>query len=446
MRRLDKLDDPSRDRLLGQLQAIDFRLLDSLRALIARAPDKAAAPSLDPPELFPLHRNLEQDRQAKEATELGASLLSKGQVGFVLVAGGQASRLGYDGPKGAFPTGPVTERTLFGYHAHRLRACQAKYGKPTPWYIMTSPANDGTTRTFFEQNEFFGLAPDDVHFFQQEMLPALDEEGQILFSAPDSLFLAPNGHGGVLSGLRRSGMLDDMARRGVEQLSYFQVDNPLVRPADPLFLGLHVGAGADMSSKVVSKRNPDEKVGVLGRIDGRMGCIEYSDLPESLREAKGEDGQLSFRAGNIAVHVLRREFAERVSSGSLELPWHVAKKTMKVVDEDGESVERTGFKFETFVFDALAESPVSVTLEVDRSQEFSPIKNRVGEDSPETSRADLSKLFSDWVTAAGLVLPDPGEGGEVRVEVDPLFAETEEEFLARGRPEPQVSEHGHLYA
>jgi len=232
-----------------------------------------------------------------------------------------------------------------------------------------------------------------------------------------------------------------MARRGVETISYFQVDNPLARMTDPLFLGLHAEEGAGMSTKVVPKRDPAEKVGVIGRVDGRMGCIEYSDLPEELRAARTPSGELLFNAGNIALHAIERAFVEELTRGGLQLPWHLARKSVRVVDEHGRPTEVAGTKFETFVFDALGRTETSVTLEVERSHEFSPVKNAEGEDSPQTSQRDLCRLFAGWARAAGAPLPprDP-ELGEPRVEVDPLF----EEFVAR-TPQPREAEGGHLY-
>jgi UDP-N-acetylglucosamine/UDP-N-acetylgalactosamine diphosphorylase len=339
----------------------------------------------------------------------------------------------------------VTRRSLFAFHAQRLRAAARRYGVRTPWYIMTSPANDADTRAIFASQGHFGLDPEDVFFFVQDMLPALDEEGRVLFSAQDSLFLAPNGHGGCLIGLASSGALGDMRRRGLTQLSYFQVDNPLARPADPLFLGLHVEAHAGMSSKVVAKRDAAEKVGVLGRVDGKLGCIEYSDLPANLREARTSDGDLRFGAGNIAVHALGVDFLERVAGGGLELPWHLARKKMRVVEPDGSVTERTGVKFETFVFDALACTPSSVVLEVERSEEFSPVKNKGGEDSPSSCRADLCRLFTRWIRAAGLPLPPADAEGIHPLEVDPCLAESQDEFLAHRGLQPDVRPDGHYY-
>ncbi|MEW6073023.1 MAG: UTP--glucose-1-phosphate uridylyltransferase [Planctomycetota bacterium] len=443
--RLAVLSPPARAALRADLAAIDLPLLAEIRALIDAAAAGPGGGSFAPPEVFPLRRTAAQAEEARRAAAEGERLLAAGRVGFVTVAGGQASRLGFDAPKGIFPVGPVTGRPLFAVHARRLCRVAARYGVRTPWYVMTSPANDAATREIFAAHDWFGIPPADVFLFPQGMLPALGEDGRLLFAAPDRLFRAPDGHGGVLRGLRRAGALDDMRARGLEELSYFQVDNPLVRPADPLFLGLHHHAGAEMSSKAVAKRDPGEKVGVLGRRNGRLSCIEYSDLPAPLREARDPDGRLRFGAGNIAMHVLRVDFLGAITAGDLFLPWHVARKKMRVVDERGRAAEVTGCKFESFVFDALERARASVVLEVDRALEFSPVKSAAGEDSPATVRRDLCALYAGWAEAAGLPLPPPDAAGNHPVEVDPLLAETREEFLASPGRRLRVCEGGHLY-
>lgn len=440
----DRLDEGRRERLLDAVSNLDLGFVDRAAALLGEeAPVGEGA--IEPAELFPLERGPAESQRATEAIAAGEALLRAGKVGYLLVAGGQASRLGYDGPKGTFPVGPLTGRTLFGMHAHALRRTAARYGVRTPWYVMTSPANDADTRAFFAEHDHFGLDPADVFFFSQAMNPAVDLEGRALLATEDSLFMAPNGHGGVLSALRDSGALADAAERGLEQLSYFQVDNPLVPPADRLFLGLHAQAGAGMSSKAVAKRDAHEKVGVLATQGGTLGIIEYSDLPDELREAKDDAGLLRFRAGSIAVHVLDLDFVGRITEGGLSLPLHVAKKTMKVWTPEGHR-EVQGAKFETFVFDALAQSKTSVTLEVDRAEEFSPVKNGSGEDSPETCRADLVRRWSRWLAGAGVEAPEGAERGEAVLEVDPLLAEDAESFAALENPTSREHAGGRLYA
>ncbi|MFT7668338.1 MAG: UDP-N-acetylglucosamine/UDP-N-acetylgalactosamine diphosphorylase [Planctomycetota bacterium] len=442
----ENLSPERKENLLKQLRAVDFELVKEHAALLM---DPPATESVDldlaPPVLFPLERSSAQSVEATQAEEEGASMIAAGDLAFLLVAGGQASRLGYDGPKGAFPVGPVSDRSLFELHARRLRAAEARHCVCVPWYVMTSPANDQATRYFFEQNDSFGLDPEQIAFFSQAMIPALDLEGRIMMSAKDSLFLAPNGHGGTLAALESSGCLADARARGIKTFSYFQVDNPLVRPADTLFFGLHAQAGARMSSKVVSKCNADEKVGVIGKVDDKLGCIEYSDLPRGLREARDAEQRLLFRAGNIAAHLLELDFVEELTRERLELPWHVARKSMLCVDDSGEMVSRDGAKFETFIFDALGRSPDSVTLEVKRELEFSPVKNAQGDDSPASARRDLCQLFAGWVQETGGTLPDPGGDGLVPVEVCPLVAEDAAEFAAAKPLAPNVREAGHLY-
>jgi UDP-N-acetylglucosamine/UDP-N-acetylgalactosamine diphosphorylase len=441
------LPEEGRGRLLDQLEDVPLGLVAEWGAALATDSGQAAVPALAPPELFPLRRSSEQEQQARAACQRGVELLAAGRVGYVLVAGGQGSRLGLDGPKGLFPVGPVSGQSLFEVHAARLEAARERWGAPVSWYVMTSAANHLATSAFFEEKDHFGLGKENVILFQQAMVPALDLEGRILMAGPDSLFLAPNGHGGTLQAMATSGVLDHAAARGVQIFSYFQVDNPLVRPADPLFVGLHATEEASMSTKVISKRDAGEKVGVIGRLDGHFGCIEYSNMPVDLREARDAGGELLYRAGNTAVHMIDLAFIRALTDGGLRLPWHQARKRIQTVTEAGKAAEVNGVKFETFIFDALASSERSITLEVDRALEFSPVKNAEGSDSPATTRADLCRLFAGWAQACGRTLPAPDAAGNIPVEVDPRRAEDLEEFRASldsGGP-TDGEDGGHIY-
>ncbi len=441
----DELDLCGRNHLWGELSELDLDLVNQLMRVAASPAASSESPDICPPETVTLADVEADGEHIQAAREAGKAELAAGRVGLVLVAGGQASRLGCDGPKGDFPVGAVSSFTLFQMHARRILHLTQTYGARMPWYVMTSPANHVQTQQIFEANSFFGLHRDDVSFFCQKMLPALAPDGRVLLKDKGELFLAPNGHGGVLEGLSSSGCLEDACERGVETLSYFQVDNPLVRPADELFIGLHVLADADMSSKVVKKAGPAEKVGVLGRVNGRLGCIEYSDMPEELLSQRDEDGELVFSAGNIAVHAIKVDFIAEITEGGLSLPWHIARKKISSLDTDGSPCECDGMKFETFVFDALGLASKSVTLEVRRESEFAPVKNRQGADSPDTARELMCALHSGWASRAGMPLPEAGEDGVVSVEVDPLLAETYEEFSAALPRTPLVTEEGHLY-
>ena len=232
----------------------------------------------------------------------------------MVVAGGQATRLGHDAPKGDFPIGPVSGRTLFALQAQKIRRLRSRYGRGIPWYVMTSSATDAATRIAFSRNHHYGLPKEDVFFLCQGMVPSFDFEGRLILERPDRIFENPDGHGGAIPALLGSGALDDMADRGIDTLFYYQVDNPLVRIADPAFLGFHAQLGAEISCKVVRKLDPMEKVGVVARSEGRIGIVEYTEIDDARRNARGPDGELLFWAGSIAIHVFGREFLRRVAS------------------------------------------------------------------------------------------------------------------------------------
>jgi UDP-N-acetylglucosamine/UDP-N-acetylgalactosamine diphosphorylase len=305
---------------------------------------------------------------------------------------------------------------------------------------MTSPANDVATRAFFRQNEYFGLPSDDVFFLVQGTMPAIGYDGRILMAARDKIALSPDGHGGSLLALKRSGALDDMKQRGIEQISYFQVDNPLVHCIDPLFIGLHAQAQADMSAKALPKRDPMEKLGNFCVIDGKVHVIEYSDMPDELAEQTTEDGRLRFSAGSIAIHMIATSFVDRLTaSGRLDLPFHRADKKVPFIDMQGRPVdppEPNAVKLEMFVFDAMPKADNCVILETRRSEEFSPIKNAEGSDSPATSLHDQVRRAAEWLESAGVQVPRDADGQVTApIEISPLLADSPEALSERIDPE-----------
>lgn len=349
-----------------------------------------------------------------------------------LVAGGQATRLGVEAPKGTVAITPIKGKSIFEHHAEKIRAVSKRHGTKLPFYIMTSETNDAPTREFFEENDYFGLAPSDVFFFKQEMMPALDFDGRLMLDEKDHIFTSPNGHGGSLTSLKSSGALADMQARGVKHIFYFQVDNVLIKMADPVFIGYHIEKNADMSAKVSPKRDPGEKVGVVCRVGTDTTVIEYSDLPDEHKHARNSDGSLKFSAGNLAIHVLDVGFVEWLNEKEHSLPFHIAEKTTPFLNDDGRLVKprkKNGLKFEKFVFDALSRAQATAILEVNREEEFAPIKNATGEDSPETARHLMMELYAKWLEAAGARVPRDAEGRlEGLLEISPLFALDAEEL------------------
>ncbi len=434
------LSASDREAFINQLSKVNWGQLSELIASHVLAEPPTAVPGeILPPEILPAHPTDPAAVAAyAKAVQTGRQLLEVGKVAAFVVAGGQGTRLDYDGPKGCFAVTPTKRKSLFETFAEQIRATAKRYGHAVPWYIMTSPANDEATRAFFAENDSFGLPAADLAFFTQGTMPAVGLDGKVLLAGPGQLALSPNGHGGSLSALAESGALADMAKRGVEFISYFQVDNPLTKVLDPLFLGLHADRGAEMSAKALPKREPLEKLGSFCLVNGRATVIEYSDLPDELAYATEADGRLRFPAGSIAIHIFSRGFVERLTAGGrCELPFHRAEKKVRCLDAAGEPVtpeEPNAIKLEMFVFDALPLAAKTVILETSRIEEFSPVKNATGRDSPSTCLRDQVARAATWLEAAGITVPVDADGRPAcAIEISPTYA-LDAEALAEKLP------------
>jgi len=427
----DRLDAEARRRLLAQAASID--LPAALRAIkAAREPAAAALGELEPVPVERLPEAGGDPARWVAARERGEAALRAGRVAAMVVAGGQATRLGYAGPKGLYPLGPVTQRSLFELQAQKLRGLARRYGRRVPWYVMTSDATDAETRAFFAKSKHFGLPAEDVFCFRQGMVPSFDFDDRIVLERPDRIMQNPDGHGGSLTALLASGALDDMQRRGIDTLFYHQVDNPLVQICDPMYLGFHLGAGAEMSCKVVRKQDPMEKVGVLARANAETLVIEYTELTDAHRHARDANGELRFWAGNMALHVFSLPFLRRVSGEADRwLRFHASEKKMPMVDDAGGVITPAapnGRKLERFVFDALPAARTVCVVETSREREYAPVKNAEGPDSPTTARQALMLRYRSWLAAAGIALPAP----DARVEIDHSRLDGEEDARALG--------------
>lgn len=420
----DDLPAVRRAGLVAQLAGIDLAELDALYRR-KDEPHTVLPPRerIAPVPLLPAEATAEEVARGEEA-------LRNGEVAALVVAGGQGTRLGSDKPKGMYPVGPVSGATLFRVHAEKVLALSRRYGKSVPLLVMTSPATHADTEDYFRAEGFFGLAERDVSFFQQGTMPAVElATGKLLLERPGQLFQSPNGHGGTLTALAETGLLADLKARGVKHVFYFQVDNPLVKVCDPGFVGRHVLADAEASSKVVAKEQPGEKVGILAAVDGRCGIIEYSDLPADTAAEREPDGTLRFRAGSPAIHLFSVPFLERVTARGTGLAFHLARKKVPYYDPaTGKQVEpdkENALKFELFVFDALPMADRWLAVETPRAEEFAPLKNATGPDSPETVRAAISALHAGWLERCGV------EVGGFPVEVCPLLALDAAELRAK---------------
>lgn len=444
----DKLDDAQRNQLSRQICDIDWQDFSRLRrehggvgddaAAVQQHWREAAARSVPPPAIRlgqePTGFTREQARQA------GAEALRTGKVGMILVAGGLGTRLGFDLPKGMFPLGPVSNRTLFQILIDQLRAVSRRYGVRIPLYVMTSPATHDVTQQFLDNNQRFGLPVDDVILFQQGIMFAVDAQSfNVLLSSPGEIFTGPDGHGGMLAALVKHGVLNDARRRGIEQFFYGQIDNPLLTVCDPELIGCHRLVKSELTTQVVAKTDPAEKVGVVVEIDGRTQIIEYVDLPETASREELPDGSLKFWAGNIAVHVFDVAFLERTASQANALPFHTSRKKVPFVDSAGKLIEPTAanaIRFERFIFDLLPHANQALVVEVDKAVAFAPVKNddKSPSDSPTTARAAMIAQAKQLLCAAGAEV-----AAGMPVEVNPLWALDATEAQRKLKPGTKVT-------
>jgi UDP-N-acetylglucosamine/UDP-N-acetylgalactosamine diphosphorylase len=412
--------EAARQRLLADLSALEPGLLARLREALAGA---GSAPP--PRRIVPLPAVPQAEWRSREVAQLGEELIASGKTAFLTPAGGQSTRLGWDGPKGCFPISPIRKASLFQIFAEKILAARRRYRVGLRWCIMTSPLNHSQTLEFFSAHGFFGLPAEEVTLFPQGLLPSLTPEGRLLLAPDGGLARSPTGHGGILEAMADAGLTRSLLEAGVEELFYFQVDNPLVRLPDPHFAGWQRLRGSELSSKVVPKDYPEERLGVPGLLDGRPGIVEYSDLDPGRMRARAPGGGLEFSHGSIAIHLLSTAFAARVP---LPLPLHLARKRVQclVPRAGGATVEqRKAVKFESFIFDAIPLAASPQFVETSREEEFAPLKNASGPDSITTCTAGMIEQHSRWLEACGVRVPRRRGGAgrpKHRVEISPLFA------------------------
>lgn len=392
--------------LAAQLQALDLDQVADLRAGKGLAVSREGR--LEPVPCVPFAARGPSTPEAAR----GGEELRAGRVAFVLLAGGQASRLRWDGPKGTFPVGPVTQRSLFQILFEQLLRAAKDWGALPRLAVTTSPTTDLAVKSFLERNACFGFDRKRLRIACQGSLPALDDLGRLLLAEPDRVFVSPDGHGGAVQALEREGILGAWESEGITTVCTFQVDNPILHVVDADFLGRVWLGEADVATKVILKREAAERLGVVARLDGRPAVVEYSEISPEQAEARDADGRLTYRLGSIAVHAFRLDFLRRGLADPL--PLHAAAKEIPCVDRAGRRTRRRGRKYERFVFDLFPLARSVVAVEVLREREYGPVKNAEGPESPATARAALDAEYRRWYREAG---KEPPEGP---LELSPL--------------------------
>lgn len=418
----DEIDVSQKHDLYQQISAIDLPLMASLHQTQHQEQDWGqVAKMAESPPAITLSDFADADSY-QAAYQTGAEALSSGKVGLILVAGGQGTRLGFDQPKGMYPIGPISQRTLFECHFDLLAARAKQFGHPIPVYVMTSPATDQETIGYFQQQDQFGFPAKDFTVFCQGSMPALDFEGKLLMSDKDQIFFSPDGHGGMLAALQKSRLLDQITDRGIEYLFYAQVDNPLAQLCDPALIGFHIQRQSEMTTQVVRKYDPLQRVGNVVKIGDHLQIVEYSDLPDEQAHLRNCDGSLKLWAGSIAVHIFDTEFLRRCAADVKSLPFHRAVKKVPFVNLFAKRIEPTkpnAVKFEKFIFDLLPHARQAIVCEVDPADGFCAVKNSApaNSETPQHVQQAIVDLHRRWLQQAGVKVL---EG--VKVEINPKFA------------------------
>lgn len=382
----DELNDTEKEELLGQIEIIDFSVLDNLDA---EKNSNSVRGTFEPLGAVTIEDIAEN---SDEYTKTGIEAIKAGKAAAVLLAGGQGTRLGFDKPKGMFRIGVDEELYIFQCLINNLMDVVKIAGVWVPLYIMTSEKNNDDTIAFFKEKNYFGYDPEYVKFFIQDMAPSVDFNGKILMESRSKISVSPNGNGGWFSSLVRAGLLDEIKAKGVEWINVFAVDNVLQRIADPSFIGAVIKSGMQSGGKVVSKADPDERVGVLCLEDGMPSIVEYYEMTEEMRTLLDDKGNLAYRYGVILNYLFNVKKLEEICDN--KMPVHIVDKKIPYMDENGEFItpsQPNGHKFETLVLDMVHMQDSCLAYEVVREKEFAPVKNATGVDSVESAR-ELLKL------------------------------------------------------
>lgn len=378
------LDDEKKEKIINQIKNIDFDQVIDLFNITSKS---VKDPSGEVTSIEYVDKSKLTPEQYKKYYDIGKKEIEAGKYAVVTMAGGQGTRLGYVAPKGTFKIGGGVEKSLFEALSDTIKEARTKFNAKIPWYIMTSRENNNATEKFFEKNDFFGLPYEDVKFFKQGELPMLDTNGKLMLDEAGLIKLAADGHGGVFESLVKNGYLDDMKTRGIEWIFISGVDNVLAGLVDPIALGLAITEGSQATGKSVVKRSPDENVGVFCKKNGKPSVIEYTEITEQMANARDDKGELLYGESHILTNLFNIKALENIAHN--KLPYHKAFKKAKYMNENGEIIKPekpNAFKYESFIFDAFERMDKMSILRVKREDEFAPLKNAEGNDSPDTAR------------------------------------------------------------
>lgn len=391
MIRFDILSKEKQEQLIDQILNIDFEQILGLYEK-AKEPADLKDSKIEP---IPYIDKAKIDKaQKEEYLQQGKKMIEQGKYAVVTMAGGQGTRLGHKAPKGTFEIGEGITKSLFEALSDTIKEAMEEFNAIIPWYIMTSKENNADTIAFFKQHHYFGMQPEDVAFFIQGELPMIGTDGKILVNEHGLVKEAADGHGGIFEAMFKDGVLADMEKRGIEWIFIAGVDNVLAKMVDPILTGLAITQQCLAAGKSVVKSNPKEKVGVFCKKDNKPNVIEYTEITDEMAEATDEYGELLYGESHILCNLFHIKALEEIAQN--KLPYHSAFKKANYINKDGTLVEpkqSNAYKFEAFIFDAFERLQDMAIMRVKREEEFAPVKNAEGVDSPETAR----QLYLDYL-------------------------------------------------
>ena len=381
------------EELADQILHIDFERLKTLDEEITHPCCTCNIEDISPVKAInPEKKDIEE---IEEYIKIGEDVVKSGHFAIGIMAGGQGTRLGHNGPKGTFKLELNGEtKSLFEIIVDKLKNAYEKYNVYLNCYIMTSPENNKETVTFFEKNNYFNYPKEYIKFFMQEDLPLLNKKGKLILGEDGLIKLASEGNGGIFYSMSKKGIIDDMKSKNIKWIFIGSVDNLLVKYVDTLLLGLAIKQNVNIATRTVIKNSPNERVGVLCKKNGKVKVIEYTEVPEEMVVATDEAGELLYGESHIMCNLFSLEAIEKASTK--ELKYHVAVKKIKYIDQNGKLVNPTEpncYKFEKFVFDSFGLFDEIAILRGKREEDFAPIKNAEGQDSPETAK----KLYENYM-------------------------------------------------
>ncbi len=390
---LEMCNNNQQSQLIDEIENLDFETLNRLYEISNRNNDKAISSCIIEHTKFSDKYKMSEG-EFKDLKKIGEDTIKNNQYAVVTMAGGQGTRLGHDGPKGTFLLNVEPKpKYLFEIIADGLKKANEKYNVTLQWYIMTSSENNEKTKNFFEEHNYFDYPKDKVMFFKQGNLPLLSQEGKVLIDENFNIKLAADGNGCIYKAMKKDGVLNDMKSKGIKWVFIGAVDNALLNMVDPILLGLTINDCNEIGSKSVVKANPHEKVGVFCKKNNAPAVIEYTELPEEMAEETDEDGELLFGESHIMCNLYSLKALEKISS--MELPYHSAHKKASYMKENGEmfiATEPNAYKYEAFIFDGFNYFDDISILRGRREEDFAPIKNKEGNDSPKTA----AKLYNEY--------------------------------------------------